>query len=385
MAVRPLVELRDRMVAVLTRQVITESDKKALKGLRSKIINDSTTKPIHVAKATLVNANVRVLRESIAVRNIITSELSTKLVSVKTTKRFAFVRRVVLAVYTEFGLWLRTPVTVGTVLFVGAVWALAFGFARLEFPWSYLGYTWGFGALFMTALTTARLTMTSQSIWIQHSQAEESPGETEREIVESELARKVMVLREIEEFIQAGHAVRPKEMNLKANAFLMRKRDWQSLQDALYDTFMSGAPPLMLELGQRLGSSVGRDLKHINREPAVILSNLGEVMRSLGWGIFTVHGDLETGARLMFRVRESPFSVSESPLDKNTRSCHLICGLVAGIAEEVYGWPCSSFERKCVREGHDYCEVLVTQSTTTAEPRRRWSLSVLFPTLYPWR
>jgi predicted hydrocarbon binding protein/IS1 family transposase len=390
--------IRDRIATGLNRQVLTESDKKTLHELKrqmlaewkTQVFNDSNRKAFSVAKTRIleqVNGNVfgdtndRVLHDA---RNRALAELNRRLLTDANRKLLSGLMRQTLAEYARFKLWLRSPVTVRAILTLLAMWTIAIFSTSLALPWSYVGYPSGYGAIIMTALTTARLTVNSQKLWLRHSRFPGS-GREGRGMVENGPIRRGVVLHEIEEFLQSEFGAGPRETNLKAEAFLMRKRDWQLLQDALYDTFLRGAPPLLFELGHRLGTSVGRDLGEIGQEPGVVLSHLEEVSRELGWGIFSVHGDLASGAKLTFRVQESPFCVDDSPLEKNTYSCHLVSGLVTGISEEVYGWPCSSFERRCVRDGHEYCEIEVIQEKTPRRPTERWNLSVLFPTLSPWK
>jgi len=289
-----------------------------------------------------------------------------------------------LTEYVKFREWLGTPLTTLSLLPLAGVWALAIIPLRFGLPWSYLGDTSGFGAILMTALTTARLTMTSPQLAPPSPKLEER-GNAPAPQTKSGPARRGVVLREIEEFFESDSRMGPRETNLKNQAFLMRNRDWQSLQDAIYDTFLKGAPPLLFEMGERLGTSIARDLERISSRPGAMLSHLEEASRASGWGIISVHGDLSLGKKLTFRVQESPFCSCKSPLENNTYSCHLVSGLVTGIVERIYGWPYSSIERKCIRDGHDCCEIVVTQSMSPAKPPRRWNLSVLFPVLEPWR
>jgi len=382
--------VKDRVTGVLSRPVLTESDKKTLNGLKSRmntewkrrILSEYNRRAVSLAKARIVTyANERVLRDP-ANRIGINSEMGIKL-QTQANKVLSLLKVRLLSLSADFGLWLQTPVTVGTIIYVVASWGLAIGFGRLEFPWSYFGYTWGYGALFLTAVTTARLTVNSQRLWLEHRRPARSAVEVERLITETGPTRKTHVLREIDRFFESDLHMGAREFDLKREAFLMRKRDWQLLQDALYDTFLKGAPPLLFELGLRLGSSVGRDLVRISREPGVILSNLEDVARVLGWGTLSVEGDLARGTKVTFKIRESPFCI-ESQLEQNMRSCHLVEGLVTGICEEIYGWPCSAFEEKCARNGNESCEIVVTQAVAPSKPRERWNLSVLFPTLRPW-
>jgi predicted hydrocarbon binding protein len=286
--------------------------------------------------------------------------------------------------YAKFKEWLRTPLTPRSLLPVAIVWALAVIPIRFGSPWTYVSDTSGYAAILLTALTTARLTVTAARPIISTSQDRERRHEAYSQTTRTGPTRRGKVLQEIEEFFGHELEMGPRETNLKNHAFLMRKRDWQMLQDAIYDTFLKGAPPLLFEMGQRLGASIAGDLEKLSPKPGVMISHLEELSRAAGWGIVSVHGDLGLGTKLTFRVRESPFCACNSSLEKNTASCHLVSGLVAGIVERIYGWSYTALERKCVRDGHDCCEIVVTQSMAPERPARRWNLSVLFPVLKPW-
>ncbi len=285
--------------------------------------------------------------------------------------------------YVRFKEWLRTPLTPRSLLPVAAVWALAVVPIQFGLPWTYVSDTSGYAAILMTALTTARLTVTAVRPLAESSRYREPSYETTSRTTAG-APRRGRVLQEIEEFFEHDLEMGPRETNLKNHAFLMRKRDWQMLQDAIYDTFLKGAPPLLYEMGQRLGTSIAGDLEKLSPKPGATLVHREELSRASGWGIVSVHGDLALGTKLTFKIQESPFCACNSPLEKNTYSCHLVSGLVTGIVERIYGWPYTALERKCVRDGHDCCEIVVTQSMAPERPARRWNLSVLFPVLKPW-
>jgi len=391
-----LAEVRSRVTAMLNRPVLTESDKKTvgqlknqiLKEWHTRIITDSNRGAFSLAKdRVFAKLNGRMFGASektfTDVGNLAFAELSRRLLDAANGRRFTFLKKQVILRYDAFKFWIQTPVTVRATLALLGVWGLAIITTELEVFWGYLvyvSYISGYGAIITTALTTWRLTVNSQKLWLQHSEAGK---EANRKIIETEPSRRGIVLREIES-LRKDFLLGPKQFNLKKEAFLMRKKDWQSLQDALYDTFLKGAPPLLYELGHRLGTSVGLDLGRISQKPGVILSQLEEVSRELGWGMISAHGNLVHGTNLTFKVQESPFCTDDSPLEKNTDSCHLVTGLVTGICEQVYGWPYSSHERKCVRNGDDYCEVVATQATVPTKQKKSWNLSVIFPTLHPW-
>jgi len=383
-------KVKDRISSVLNRPVITESDKKAFSEIKSVVLNDSATKTIHLAKARILsNAKRSVLRSYLGesshrVEALVPLAIRSGYFAAIVGQSFSALRTRTRTVYAGFSGWMKKPVTVSTALALLAIWMLAIMFTSLQFPWSEVGYTSGYGAVLMTAMVTARLTVNSKRVWLEPPRRREAATEMNHWLIETAIARKSLVLHEIEEFLATNEGAMGREANLKRNAFLMRKRDWQSLQDALYDTFLKGAPPLLFELGHRLGASVGRDLVRFSGTPKASLTQLDEVSRTLGWGMVSVGGELVHGTMLTFTIRESPFCVAETPLVKSKYSCHMLRGMVSGIAEEVYGWPYSSLERECVHDGRDSCKIVVTQMTDPHVNRGRWNLSVLFPVLYPW-
>jgi len=370
---KTLFEVRDRMAAQLNRHLKTEPNTKVLKDLNGWTVRNRIF--FELRRSVLTDARMRLLDNAKKWALADWAGLRAWLLTPVTTR----------TEYAQFREWLGTPLTTLSLLPLVGVWALAIIPLRFGLPWSYLGDTSGFGAILMTALTTARLTMTSPQLTPTPSQLLEPNREAPPQTTRTGPPRRGAVLREIEEFFESDPRMGPRETNLKNQAFLMRKRDWQMLQDAIYDTFLKGAPPLLYEMGERLGTSIARDLEKISPKPGAMLSHLEEVSRASGWGIISVHGDISLGKKLTFKVQESPFCSCKSPLEKNMYSCHLVSGLVNGIVARVYGWPCSSIERKCTRDGDDCCEIVVTQSMAPTKPARRWNLSVLFPALEPWR
>jgi predicted hydrocarbon binding protein len=392
---KKLARVRNHIAVKWTGRLKTKSKKREMAGdPRSRAVTKPDKTPANISKTTsgfrqsAVGSTITML---VAARNRLTKDATRKLISnSKNQTLFGFAKfmawlRIPLAArpeYVRFKEWLRTPLTPRSLLPVAAVWALAVIPIRFGIPWTYVSDTSGYAAILMTALTTARLTVSAPRATTGSFRRPEPRHEGFRDT--DGPVRRGKVLREIEEFFEQDLEMGPRETNIKNHAFLMRKRDWQMLQDAIYDTFLKGAPPLLYEMGLRLGASIAGDLEKLSPKPGAMLSHLEEVSRAAGWGIVSVHGDLALGTKLTFRIQESPFCACNSPLEKNTYSCHLVSGLVAGIVERIYGWAYTALERKCVRDGHDCCEIVVTQSMAPERPARRWNLSVLFPVLKPW-
>ncbi len=265
-----------------------------------------------------------------------------------------------------------------------ALWALAIIPQRFGSTWDDLSFASGLGAILATAvLTNDALKLLPRSSRLADPSAAVENAQTS---ADAWSGRRTGALQDIEEFFEPQFRFGgPRERNLKLSTFVLRERDWMMLQQALYDTFLKGAPPLLFEMGHQVGTSIARDLRKVSPKVEVVLSYFEELSRRAGWGIISLDGDIAGGSRITFRIQESPFCVCANPhAGKDMDSCHFVNGLASGILEEVYGWPYATLERKCVVDGGSCCEVVATQRTDARKLKERWNLSVMFPTRHPW-
>ena len=266
-------------------------------------------------------------------------------------------------------------------LFAG-LWALAIVPLRFGSPWDSISFPSGLGAILATAvLAKDALKLIPRPAAVSPSGAMDSSQTSG----DGWSARKSGALPEIEEFFEPRFGLGgPRERNLKLSTFVLRAKDWLMLQQAFYDTFLKGAPPLLFEMGHQVGSSIARDLQQVSPRPGAVLSYFEELSRRAGWGVITVDGDIAQGSRIIMRFQESPFCVCTNSSGKHTDSCHFVSGLASGILEEVYGWPFSTVERKCIMDGESSCEIVATQRMDPKKLKERWNLSVMFPSRHPW-
>ena len=266
-------------------------------------------------------------------------------------------------------------------LFAG-LWALAIIPLRLGSPWDSVSFPSGLGAILSTALLAKDALKLIPSPPASSVASSTASG---RASGDGWSVRKSGALPEIEEFFEPRFASGgPRERNLKLGTFVLRAKDWLMLQQAFYDTFLKGAPPLLFEMGHQVGSSIARDLQQVSPKAGAVLSYFEELSRRAGWGIITVGGDIARGSRIIMKFQESPFCVCAGPSGKHIDSCHFVSGLASGILEEVYGWPFSTAERKCVMDGDSSCEIVATQRIGVKKLKERWNLSVMFPSRHPW-
>jgi predicted hydrocarbon binding protein len=272
------------------------------------------------------------------------------------------------------------------LLLFAVLWTLAIVPQRFGSPWDSVSFASGFGAILVTASLTKDALKLIPSAFSASNQSTvvERGGQASGE---SSSGRRSGALQDIDEFFEPRFRFGgPRERNLKLSTFVLRARDWLMLQQALYDTFLKGAPPLLFEMGHQVGSSMARDLKEISPKAEVVLSYLEEFSRRAGWGIITVDGELVRGSKITLRIQESPFCVCASPSGKDMNSCHFVSGLASGILEEIYGWPYSTYEKKCIMDGESSCEIVATQRGTDVKKlKERWNLSVMFRARHPWR
>ncbi len=132
---------------------------------------------------------------------------------------------------------------------------------------------------------------------------------------------------------------------------------WAILEKELISTFISGAAVILQRMGYSFGRNLGNVAKGKGRTPQQVLEVLEESARASGWGQLTLNGgDLYAGqAKIVVRgcffcahIRKSPEPV-----------CHMLGGLIGGVADEMIGHTHRVVEEKCVGKGDNICEILV--------------------------
>lgn len=92
-----------------------------------------------------------------------------------------------------------------------------------------------------------------------------------------------------------------------------------------------------------------------DREAVEFMCRMGG---QIGWGAMRlVEVDADAG-RLVVEVSSSPFAAAYGPSDHGV--CHLIRGVMVGMAEGLFGRPVHGVETRCVAMGHECCRIEVT-------------------------
>jgi predicted hydrocarbon binding protein len=99
-----------------------------------------------------------------------------------------------------------------------------------------------------------------------------------------------------------------------------------------------------------------RDVFNYSDEEIVaFMCNMG---REIGWGDFEVEEFDKGGKRLIVQVRNSAFAEAYGSAEKGV--CHMIRGVMAGMAAGIFGADVRSEETLCRAKGDGLCRFVIT-------------------------
>lgn len=147
-----------------------------------------------------------------------------------------------------------------------------------------------------------------------------------------------------------------------------------SFQDVAYmilrpDTVVDFQKAVEAELGDRVaemmmaggytgGSRSSRRYKELfnysDEEIVTFMCNMGA---EIGWGKFEIEKLAVEDQELTVVVRHSPFA--EAYGQSETGVCHMIRGVMAGMAAGIFGTEISSAETHCRAKGDEFCRFVV--------------------------
>jgi len=135
---------------------------------------------------------------------------------------------------------------------------------------------------------------------------------------------------------------------------------WATLQKELATTFVSGSAVILQRMGYSYGRYYGRMAKAEEDGHGDSVALLQNFARVTGLGELALNGgDLSAGeARLALRSCIFCLHIKEA----SEPVCHVLAGLIGGIADEVIGGTHRVLEEKCIGKGDAFCEVLVERT-----------------------
>jgi predicted hydrocarbon binding protein len=106
--------------------------------------------------------------------------------------------------------------------------------------------------------------------------------------------------------------------------------------------------------GSRSSKRYKEAFDYSDEEIVAFMCNMG---REIGWGSFEVENLDTAGRELVIAVRNSAFAEAYGAADEGV--CHMIRGVLAGLAAGIFGTDVSSEETHCRAKGDDLCRFVI--------------------------
>jgi predicted hydrocarbon binding protein len=132
---------------------------------------------------------------------------------------------------------------------------------------------------------------------------------------------------------------------------------WATIERELQSTFITGAAVILQRVGYSYGRAMGRAATKQEISPEQTFEAIQTLARESGWGGFTLNsGDLSRGeARIT--VRDCFFCLHAR--ESTEPVCHVLVGLVGGMADEIVGVSHRVTEGRCIAKGDAVCEISI--------------------------
>ena len=137
-------------------------------------------------------------------------------------------------------------------------------------------------------------------------------------------------------------------------------RTWRLLKKLLDHDFKEKGSSIMFEIGAALGLSFAEEMMRQITDPEVLARRLPDMAAALGWGVFSMVGDMRYGSRFTVSVANCIFCDQESPAD--SPQCDFLVGVIKGAADIVFGSSHRVNETRCEAMGDSVCLVQVEET-----------------------
>lgn len=148
-------------------------------------------------------------------------------------------------------------------------------------------------------------------------------------------------------------------------AIITNEEFWDAMQDGLYDTLNEAWSVILFQMGLRYGSSVGEKARESVPEVQQAIKFLESYGLMAGWGRFkTAQFNLSEGKLpndVKVAVEDNFFAKTGKKKKWETPRCFFVAGLLAGIAEGLLGEGHNCIETKCIANGAQACEFLISR------------------------
>jgi predicted hydrocarbon binding protein len=132
---------------------------------------------------------------------------------------------------------------------------------------------------------------------------------------------------------------------------------WATLEKELTSTFISGAAVILQRMGYSYGRYIGNAARSQRTTPTMALGTLQSFAKESGWGELVLNGGDLVGGQARLVLKNCVFCLHIREATEPV--CHMLTGLVGGVADEVIGGAHRVVEDKCVGKGDSVCEIVV--------------------------
>jgi predicted hydrocarbon binding protein len=134
-------------------------------------------------------------------------------------------------------------------------------------------------------------------------------------------------------------------------------RGWATMEKELQTTFITGAAVILQRLGYSYGRAMGRAARSQGMPPEQTFEIIQTLARESGWGMLSLNGGDLFGGEARITVRDCFFCLHVP--ESTEPVCHVLVGLVGGMADEIIGSSHRVTEEKCIARGDSVCEILI--------------------------
>lgn len=145
---------------------------------------------------------------------------------------------------------------------------------------------------------------------------------------------------------------------------IINERFWNRISRELMDLMKESGPVMLYQLGLSYGFEVGAQGKQIVKDAKATVKFLEYYGLLAGWGRFETsefqlfEGKIQGGVTVRIYDNFFPQAVKNNT---NNPGCFFVSGLLAGIADGLFGEGHNCLESRCISIGSEHCEFTVTK------------------------
>jgi predicted hydrocarbon binding protein len=164
----------------------------------------------------------------------------------------------------------------------------------------------------------------------------------------------------------------PQSKQIKDSVFncrgiIINEKFWNRIRDELMDLTKEAGPVIMYQLGLSYGLEVGTQGKEALKDAAAAISFLEYYGLLAGWGRFETSKLRTTGGQISEPINVKVFDNFFAHTFQNNSgnpSCFFVSGLLAGIADGLFGGHHNCLEAQCISAGSKFCQFVIARASS---------------------